>query len=495
MSHKTYTTPTTPPPQGAPAPGGPKLKGRRGVPAAQAPLPNPTAEAAAYRAASGRAEVQAAAKAGKAAAKAGKASAPPKRTRPAAAAVRVQPSATAPTRLDPDQDWKQRQQFDRQSDARVHAPVIGGKTVRPPAKTPDHRYQRTAEAAARPVLRPRLAEYVRMLADPMNSEPVKCPVNYNPVPSQLTSVASTPVQELSINVAATTCTEILIFPGHGIESDLEAMDGESYHAVVQTVNATNYTIGPVANAALGNVLGCYTPNLGIGAATTATTGAGAVAITPSVALPYQASASDGSHTRWKLNAAGVEIQNTTAEGSRAGSIASVQTNTMGPPTAVQAAYSTQPTFKVSQEANTGTFKQNWLPRAVDQAFWHTATAGAGVATTAAVGTWKIWLNNPSAVTQNYVVSFNFHWELGGSNLLALATPAVLQPADVDVLEPAFEVMRFGGSDTQHAYDITSAVAEGASPFVEAVPKFASKAARWLAGSVLEGVEGLFAEGV
>ena len=303
--------------------------------------------------------------------------------------------------------------------------------------------KKEAKLAKRAVLVPRLKSYLDLLADPWRAEVCKCPVNYNPVPSFLTSLARTTVNTEGVFAAANSSTQIALFPGHGSNSDNDSMDGDSYHSLQQVVNATTYAVGPVVsqNSAIHGIV---TVGLALGSAQIASNTAASSPLGPDLNLPYVGQAGSGSHTRWKLLSMGVRIENTTVLGSRAGDIVSVQPSSPAA-NSYQVSFGSQPTFELSVDPNTGTWQRTWIPRATDMAFWHTITVGEQAAdiNMYAAG-WFIWLNNNSAVTQTYRLEILCLWEMAGANLAAIASPTVLQPADKNIIEPTLDVMKFTG---------------------------------------------------
>lgn len=320
-----------------------------------------------------------------------------------------------------------------------------------------------------PSLVPRLERWLKLLARPFATPICKCPINYNPVPSFMTSLARTTVTNANLVVTAGQCSQYAIFGGHGLSSETASMDGVAYHARQQTIGAaTNYSIGPMGLTGLTTpAIGVHSYGLAVGAARANGNTVQDLPLTYDVALPYLATASESGHSRWKLIAMGARFENMTAMNYRAGNIVTVQPSNKGSfgvdPTN-QATQASNPSFTISEDANSGTFEVSWIPRPEDLGFWHTLSGTEEGATGALnhAGLF-IWINNPSSGDQQYEVQFVFHWELAGSYLNAVSSPSIHQPADKNVVEPVIDLARFTSSGAQHAVEFAKHVAGNIGP--------------------------------
>lgn len=348
----------------------------------------------------------------------------------------------------------------------------------------------TREKKGKRKLNKRLDSYLAMLSRPFDSAPVKGPVNYNPVPSFMTSTATT-TYTATLPVAVSSCVQLCL-SAHGRHSENDAMDGVSYHGVLQFVNGVDYTIGPVATTGPKTpIAGFFVSGLSLGSAASVSSGATASPIFWDTALPYSGVLDDAEHTRWKLLSMGVRLQNVTNVEQRSGDVTSVQPSNSAV-LASQAAWAKYPTFDVSQRANTGTLELSWIPRAQDMAFWHSVASATDSSTSGAYGAIMIWLNNSSSVaTQVYRVELVFHWELAGDNLVSIATPSILQPNDKSVIEPTLEVLKFTSGTAAKAQDIGLAVAGGSGSFLDEVGSLAATAVKKLGPSIIGAAASLF----
>lgn len=310
-------------------------------------------------------------------------------------------------------------------------------------------------------LAPRLERYFRSLANPWE-EPVKCPVNFNPVPSYLTSLARV-THTSTISVLNTTSCQLDLFPGHNAAGD--EMDGVSYHTHPQAVGTiSTFIVGPVGDGARTPIVGVRTDNLILTAAADLSNTAASFTLAPNAQLPYNAANNNGGHTRWKLVSMGIDIENVTQLDQRGGLVAYVQPSSEFSSTA-RSAYEVFETYKESTKANTGILRITWIPRPQDIAFWHSDAAlnfsslmGAGI---------KIWLLNTTVVPQTYRIYIVQNFEMAGSNLESLATKSIIQPADANVVSTTLGVMRTSDSTAASAPRIGQVAAHAESPL--AVP--------------------------
>lgn len=306
-------------------------------------------------------------------------------------------------------------------------------------------------------LAPRLESYFSSLAKPWE-EPVKCPVNFNPVPSYLTSLARI-TSSANLSIAVSSCTQIDLFPGHGAAGD--EMDGVAYHTHPQNINGTLYVMGPVGDGTRAAAVGVVTTGLSQTAATAVSNGATSSALVPNVALPYTASDADPGHTRWKLVSMGIRLENITPLNVRGGLVRWVQPSSEFTAVTV-AAHEVFETYNESAKANTGTLEITWIPRPSDVAFWHSNSAlnfsslvGAGL---------RLWLSNPDGTNlQTYRIFVVQNFEMAGSNLESIASRSLIQPADQNVLSTTLSVLRTAESTAAAAPRVAQAVAHSTSP--------------------------------
>lgn len=335
---------------------------------------------------------------------------------------------------------------------------------------------------SRPKLKGRLQCYLDLLARPFDAEICKSPINYNPVPSFMTSVARLTSTVEALNVPIQATAQVAFWPGHNLNSDSDAMDGVAYHARLQSLSGVTYSIGPVAQASGapgGATNGAINNNIVLGGATPAVGTAG-LPIAYDQGLPYIAALGSGDHTRWKLLALGIRIQNTTPIVSRAGDVVSVQlTNTVNLANfALQREFAKYPTFNVTTKANTGTYEVSWIPNPTDMAFWHSVTATESpVAALLEDAGLILWFNNPSNIVQTYKFEVVYHWELAGDSLVSVSSPSVLQPLDKGIVEPTLDVLKFTSHTAASAPSIAQRVASGIDPFVSGATKLVGAAAK------------------
>jgi len=394
--------------------------------------------------------------------------------------------------------------FDRQVSHKASEPVLPYsrpemKKTKKPKQSLSHQGAKHNKLAAR------LQQYVDSLANPWAGTGSRNPINYNPVPSMMTSCATTTNTVVDFTVATNTTTELTLFPGHGQQSAIVAMDGVAYHAQQQGVAASLvYTIGPVAVFDSINSITYYpinalsTSGLFLGGYSTSSNGAATTAINGGgydQALPYSGVAGQMGHTRWKLVSMGFRCICTTPIDVRGGDITYVQPSQPTNPyyasgTTSQTNFADYPSYTVTQSAMMGELKVSWIPKPEDCAFWHTTSTATGAIpqdslnnALADVGV-RVWFNNPTTTTQTYSFQLVYNWELGGTNLITLASPKALQPADKNIVEPLIEVLRFSGKSAASAPGIAKALVDTISPIASDVAVAGISQLGKLAGAAL-----------
>jgi len=312
-------------------------------------------------------------------------------------------------------------------------------------------------------LNPRLANYFKSLSSPWET-PVKCPVNFNPVPSYLTSVARL-TGSMTIQVGAGITTQLDFFPGHGPAGD--EMDGVAYHTHPQAIGATGvFIMGPLSDGTRTACAGISTAGLGANSAATVSNTVNSVALPWAQQLPFTAADGDPGHTRTKCVSFGVELENITKLTDRSGLVQYVQPSSEFA-ASQRSNHEVFETYTETEKANTGTLKITWIPRPADLSFWHTSSAltfssmlGAGL---------RIWLDASAATgTQTYRLFYVYNFELAGSSLESIATKSLIQPADQNIVSTTLGTLRTSSFNADSAPQIARAVAHSSSPF--AVPE-------------------------
>jgi len=378
-------------------------------------------------------------------------------------------------------------------------------------KTPkgEGKKEMTRQGAKHCKLTQRLQQYVDSLANPWAGTGSRNPINYNPVPTMMTSCATTTNTLTDLAVATGTTTEITLFAGHGVQSQVYAMDGTAYHAQQQgmgTGGTTPYTIGPVpvydsiTTQTLQPTNGVITSGLTLGNYAPSSTSIFSLPLNNTIgggydqALPYTGVAGQMGHTRWKLVSMGFRIICTTPLVYRGGDIAYVQPSQSDNPyydTSVnqtQVQFADYPSYTITQAENLGELKISWIPKPEDCAFWHTTSTGGtpadsinGYLSDVAI---RIWINNPTTYQQIYSFQVVMNWEMGGQNLVTLSSPKALQPADKNIVEPLLEVMRFSSKSATTAPSIAKALVDTITPIATEVAVSGISQLGKLAGAAL-----------
>lgn len=273
--------------------------------------------------------------------------------------------------------------------------------------------------------------WVRQLANPFRTEVVKCPVNFNPVPTVLTMPAVT-VSTGSFVVDKGASREIVLMPGHTEEASVDPMDGEAYHAAIQTTNAGDRSIGPVdtnLGAGCGMLMSLNRPQDQL-----PESGSTYAPVGWDNPLPFQGVAYDAGHLRWKLTAMGFKWKNNTSQLARGGNVKSVQ-----PPIAFTppnsgaggpgwAGYDRFPSYNLYKGLDD---QVSWIPRIEDLSFWH---LGSGTTISTSNGGIRVLFTAPSDNSQSYEYELICKWEIGGSSIATLSSAAELVSSHRDVAE-------------------------------------------------------------
>jgi len=319
----------------------------------------------------------------------------------------------------------------------------------------------------------------------------KCPVNYNSAPSFQSTTATTKYSGSAYTVANST-SELALYPGHFSmynETSTGAGDPFAFHTSLCSlgVGPTNYTIGPVDSNLGGtvpNAIGALVTGLALGASTNTFTGAGSYALTPMSALPYVASGTIN-HTRWKMLSMGIKIFNDTPLATRGGYVGSCQPNSpfFG---ATQTLYSVFGSYQTSVASTDAVQTIVWIPRTEDLAFWHTINASSNPSNS--IAGLRVWLNNDTVSGQNWRYEIVCHWELAGTSLASITTPALALPGGKDVVEPALDIVRAASPSGGVLDKVGAAVAAAstsAAAFSGAVKGFSGSGVMGTIGEILK----------
>jgi len=337
--------------------------------------------------------------------------------------------------------------------------------------------------------------YLKTVARPFNppADFGKCPVNYNSAPSFQTTTATTKYSGSAATLAGTT-TEMILFPGHASlfqDSSTGGADPFAFHAslIALGVGATIYSVGPIdanfTGPTVPSAIGAMATGLSLGASTNAFVGAGTFAINPMSSLPYLTTGGNN-HSRWKLLSMGIKIFNDTPLVDRGGYIGSCQPNSPFS-AATQTAYSVFGSYQTSVASTDGVETIVWIPRTEDLAFWHTINGGA---TNMSVAGIRVWFNNDTAKSQNWRYEVVCHWELAGTSLASITTPALALPSGKDIVEPALDVVKAASPSGSVLDKVGAAIVAahtGPAVFSGAVKGFSSGGVMGAIGGVLKSV--------
>lgn len=334
-------------------------------------------------------------------------------------------------------------------------------------------------------MRDRLSNWLEALASPFTSDPQKCPVNFNPMPTLQTTTMRT-TWTSKVGLPAANNYQVCLFPGHTLLVDADEMDGPSYHQCWQIVGPNYFPIGPMQYADSSSVL--RFPINGVASTITNVAGGGGGTVGPnSVCLdssvvsttystqplyydtqvPFTGSAKNGYHTRYKLTAMEVRFSNETPEIDRGGNFYTVQPlNTVGFDSINK--YALYPTFYDHGICDEKEGRVSWIPRIQDLSFYH--PGAQNVAATNSVNTAGImlWFVNTTGKLQTLSFEAVFHWEVGGQNLQTLSTSAVQMPSDNNIVSPTLSYLQQGAHTATPAPRVAEVVGVAQSPWRDTI---------------------------
>lgn len=334
-----------------------------------------------------------------------------------------------------------------------------------------------------PDLHAAAADWARLLANP-SLPPVKCPFNFNPVPSMMSFVATTScTRQSAFTSAAGGGLQMTVFPGHGIidtmtlfettgtiQSTLSDFDEVAYHYAFQSDGGAAITCHGPCNYI--DTSGTTRPCIAFWYQTTASGStapntSGAAPVGWDAPLPIIGDVRQQGHLRIKLVSMSVEVINVTPELNRGGSIVTVQPASVSAMPASVNALNINPSF---YDHGPERAKVTWIPRLRDLAYWHPSkknVAATGIAaTTNDVTSAGIFVFcNAGSTAQTYDVNIVAHWEISGYSVQTLATAAKSTNLSDSVLKGALS-----------AHSMTSPSATGFESTLRAAAGFAVKVA-------------------
>jgi len=355
------------------------------------------------------------------------------------------------------------------------------------ASKPVQKIVRTGAKARAPPKTSHLARWAEALGNPFDAAGAICPVNFNPAPSLMNTTIRMTHSYLSNAVSSGNCSQITVFPGHGrpvpqLQNPSSggvgqwigsSMDAVAYHASEYTglaIGGQPCHIGPCNTASSGGVQftgTCVLYNtVAAGAVTNGVANGSALGSWDS---PCPFAGPFVGHLRWQLVSCGFRIYNTTPQLNRGGNIVTVQlvnangfANPDGSPATNQSTLENNPSFKIHGDGGDGV-EISWIPRLQDLSYWHSlVSSGASAANLSATdfsgAGMGIFLNNPTANTQTYVIQSVFNFMLAGQSIQTVSSPSVVEP----VLRAPIEQTVVHLANTTSSAKVAPIVAQAAS---------------------------------
>lgn len=349
-------------------------------------------------------------------------------------------------------------------------------------------------------LRGRLSNWLEALADPFSSDPQKCPVNFNPMPTLQTTTMRT-TSTTKVVVSSLNNFQLCLYPGHTLPVDADEIDGPSYHHNWQIIGSLVKPVGPMryldaasnSQDPVGGVYSYITNSAGGGGGgimsnsvctdtSVSTAPYTNLPVYYDTAVPFTGLAKNGYHTRYKLTAMEVRFLNETVEVNRGGTFYTVQPlNTIAFSSINQ--YAIYPTFRDHGLCDTREGRVSWIPRVQDLSFWHPGASNVAATNSVTNAGILLWFVNSTAFTQNLAVEVVYHWEVGGSNLQTMSTSAVQMPSDANVVSPTISFLQQGSHTAAPAPRVAETVATASSPWADSALGKAAQAAGKVAKEV------------
>jgi hypothetical protein len=337
-------------------------------------------------------------------------------------------------------------------------------------------------------LSPATAAWASSVSNPMNGTAVKCPFNFNPVPSYLTMVVTTTATVLNtVKATAGQTCQMIFMPGHGPMNTNQGvnlaangsgsspdMDEVAYHFLPQSVNGAasfvNFGPGPSSDAfSATRQAAAFVYQDGITSGATSNNSNLGTYVPWDNPFPIQANPGQTGHMRWKMTAMGLRITNITPAFSRGGSVITVQPSTVIDVPTTQNLLALQPSFMDWGDGGEKPVEITWVPRMRDLAFWHLSPSAlvisSGVATSPQVkASWEgfgimVFLNAPAGNPQTYNVEVVAHWEVSGFSVQTLTSPSKATRVTPDTLNAALSA-HSNNASTGHGFAATLKAAVG-----------------------------------
>lgn len=355
-------------------------------------------------------------------------------------------------------DGKNRAAAMNQAAGLSHQVTKGSKPEKPEKKKDSRVGRRGDQATAKHLkllLHPKLEKYFASVSNPWGVTGVRCPVNYNVVPSFVTQYARTTSVVSQHPLAANQSQTLVLYPGHnnlytpgvvvgatGLQP-LSDFDEVAYHEQLIQLGAGYRVVGPmntVDSTAVTRVpcIGVLINQLGVSGQVGGPFTAASIPLDYGQALPYLSNANTSGHSRWRLVSMGVVVKNTTPELTRGGALITFQPINNSLDLDVAAAigsYMKLPTWK---DHGPDELRVSWIPRMRDLAFWHLTngtTAAGTVPFTALPGVPGLVVSFQAPTSaQTYDIEVVCNWELAGEYFVPVGIPAEHMPEAKPVVE-------------------------------------------------------------
>jgi len=294
-----------------------------------------------------------------------------------------------------------------------------------------------------------LGDYLKSLDYPFSALGVRCPVNYNPAPSYLSTTARTTCTLNNYSVPATTTATLVLLPGHSmITTGSNAMDPQAFHSNLMHFNSdpatTHRYFGPVNGTWSGGALlscggGIKQGAYASGQPLVYQMDANSTPLSFDVSLPYATDLSNG-HVRSQLVSLGARFQQTTPLLTAGGTVVTAIPNQSNNFTTAAgfslSALEAFPTYKDHGSCTGKGSSVTWIPRSEDLSYWHPVEVveSSGVSTKN-VGIFIVFCN-PTAAAISFDVEICYNWMLAGNLFNAITTPGPHIPAVKNIVEPA-----------------------------------------------------------
>lgn len=300
-------------------------------------------------------------------------------------------------------------------------------------------------------------DWIEALQNPGKSLGVKIPFHINNAVTK-NSLCVRTSGVLTQDVAADQTIQVSLGAGHigGAQDVLHSFSYLSPRMLVPAGEGSQRVMGPCGDGTYVAACGVISPGT-LGSAGIASNTVGSVAMSWEASPPFNASSSLSSVLRWRMVSLKLTVSNITTYTNRGGYVTSVMPQRARLDVINQNMLSGEPTYvewgtqidngrcdcgfdsgqvmgaEADHQSDCSSRALYWLPRGRDLAFWSPSASADASAMHLGM---QVFLNNPAgSPVQSYRIHYVANWEIAGTAVRTLTTPAINDPESAEVLLP------------------------------------------------------------